>query len=303
MLTQIKNAFLSLLVVLTPLLPFMYLTGVVIMADTFLGAKVAKKNGNFKSRSFAAVLYKMLAYNILLIITYQIDIWLVGDVVSIWSSIELSFTKAIVAIMLINEVISIDEKLLNLNGKGLRYYFKRALNVVKAANDERKNFFNGNNLILIGVLLTGLYSCKSAEHHYKKFVQKGGEVKTITIRDSIPYAIKGEKGKDSLIYITVEKDCPSVEFPKSKTEIKQQGKTDRTEIKEKGKTDRTEIKTSGKVEETEIKQKGKTDRTESDNDRKKAKKKPIVIWLLFAYCLGVFSPKIFKIVRKLIIKL
>lgn len=123
---------------LTPLYPFFILTGFAIAMDTYFGLKVSQKYKKVSSRKFSRVLYKLLMYNIIIISAYSVDIYLLGSFVGLFSSVELTATKAIVFGVLMVELISIDEKLLQLNGKGLRYYWQKVVSVIKKVNDERK---------------------------------------------------------------------------------------------------------------------------------------------------------------------
>lgn len=125
---------------LTPLYPFFVLTGLAITMDTYFGFRLSRKNKKVSSRKFARVLYKLLMYNIIIISAYSLDIYLLGSFVGLFSSVELTATKAVVFGVLMVELISIDEKLLLLNGKGLRFYWKKVLGIIKTVNNERKKF-------------------------------------------------------------------------------------------------------------------------------------------------------------------
>lgn len=124
---------------LMPLVPFFILTGISIAVDTWFGFRLARKTQTISSRKFSRILYKLFMYNLIIISGYALDMYVFGDFVKIFSSIELTFTKIIALCVLINELISIDEKLIFINGKGLRHYFKKILHVAKIANNERKN--------------------------------------------------------------------------------------------------------------------------------------------------------------------
>lgn len=125
---------------LTPLYPFFVLTGLAITMDTYFGFRLSRKNKKVSNRKFARVLYKLLMYNIIIISAYSLDIYLLGSFVGLFSSVELTATKAVVFGVLMVELISIDEKLLLLNGKGLRFYWKKVLGIIKTVNNERKKF-------------------------------------------------------------------------------------------------------------------------------------------------------------------
>lgn len=112
---------------LSPLIPFFFITGFFIFADTVYGVKVARKNKNWSSRKFSRFLYKLFAFNVVLISGYALDIHLLGEFAEIFTDIDLIVTKAIVTGLFVNELSSIDEKQRQLGGKGI---YKSAGNVV-----------------------------------------------------------------------------------------------------------------------------------------------------------------------------
>lgn len=118
--------------------------------------------------------------------------------------------------------------------------------------------------ILIFGLLIALVGCKNASYHLDQFHKKGGKITPEVIKDSIPYAVKGEDGKDSLIYVPfeVKVDCPEV--PKTNSQTRQEERTKRKELE----TALEIEKSKNKVLEKQLKEQGKTDRKESDNSRK-----------------------------------
>lgn len=124
---------------LTPLYPFFIMTGISIVADTYFGYKLARRKKQLDSRKFSRVLYKLLIYNIIVISGYSLDIYLLGDFVGMVSPVNLTVTKAIVFGVLVSELMSIDESLIALDGKGLRHYFKNVLKLIKILNKERKD--------------------------------------------------------------------------------------------------------------------------------------------------------------------
>lgn len=124
---------------LTPLFPFFVLVGIIIVWDTFLGVKLARKKDRFNSRTFARVLYKFLIYNVIIIIGYLLDKFVLSDFVGLFSPVSGTTTKAVVFAVVVAELISVDEKLRKSNGKGFKWYFGKIKDVIKALNDERKN--------------------------------------------------------------------------------------------------------------------------------------------------------------------
>ncbi len=104
---------------LSPLIPFFFLTGFFIFVDTIYGVKLARKNKDWSSRKFSRFLYKIFAFNVVLISGYALDIHLLGEFARVFTDIDLIVTKAIVTGLFINELSSIDEKQRQLGGKGI----------------------------------------------------------------------------------------------------------------------------------------------------------------------------------------
>lgn len=125
---------------LSPLYPFFIMAGIAIAFDTYFGIKCARKKKNLNSRKLSRVLYKLMMYNIIVISGYTLDIYLLGAFVNTFISVELTVTKAIVFGILMTELFSIDEKLILINGKGLRHYVREVFKVIKILNNERKEF-------------------------------------------------------------------------------------------------------------------------------------------------------------------
>ena len=107
------------LVYITPVIPFFFITGAFIVWDTHYGVKLAKKKGIFTSRRFSRVLYKLLVYNIVVVSCFAVEKHILTDFVKHLTTIDLALTKVGVLVVLINELFSIDEKLIGLTGEGL----------------------------------------------------------------------------------------------------------------------------------------------------------------------------------------
>lgn len=122
-------------------------------------------------------------------------------------------------------------------------------------------------LLFLAVLIAAflLNGCYGAAYHFQKFEQKGGKIEPVTIKDSIPYVLKGIDGKDSIVYKIVLKDCPEVTTPKTNTEIRQDARTERTEIKQQGKTDRNDSDNALKLELAQMKFELKIKQEENDS--------------------------------------
>jgi hypothetical protein len=72
---------------------------------------------------------------------------------------------------------------------------------------------------LIGlILMIGLNSC-SANYHLTKFINKGGKIDTITKVVTVEKTIK-VNGKDSIIFVQMPLNCPDVQIPPTRQEIR-----------------------------------------------------------------------------------
>ena len=116
------------------------------------------------------------------------------------------------------------------------------------------------NIFIIFLLVGCATNQEKAVKHFKKFEYYGGKVedKTDTLR--IETIVKGKDGKDSIVYKDVMIECPEVIFPKSKTEVRQEARTERAEIR----NERKENKVNKKAETKQVKSNNKTKVKESN---------------------------------------
>jgi hypothetical protein len=109
--TAIGYFLTSIIVFLTPVAPLMVVIALAILIDTFLG------------------LYKALFYELLIIILYPIDVYIMGG--SIYG-IEHLLTKAGVVLLVFIEALSVDENIRAINkNRGFEFYFNKLLTVIK----------------------------------------------------------------------------------------------------------------------------------------------------------------------------
>ena len=74
-------------------------------------------------------------------------------------------------------------------------------------------------LTLIGLItLIALTGC-SANYHFTKFLNKGGKIDTISKVVTVEKTIK-VNGKDSIIFVEVPLNCPDVQIPLTRQEIR-----------------------------------------------------------------------------------
>jgi hypothetical protein len=94
------------------------------------------------------------------------------------------------------------------------------------------------NYLKISVLLLGalwivgmlyfLYGC-SANYHFTKFLNKGGKIDTTERVVTVEKTIK-VNGKDSIIFVEMPLNCPEVQIPPTRTEIRYKYKLKRDSI-------------------------------------------------------------------------
>jgi hypothetical protein len=78
-------------------------------------------------------------------------------------------------------------------------------------------------IIILGLLwlcltFTILYGC-SANYHFTKFLNKGGKIDTTERVVTVEKTIK-VNGKDSIIFVQMPLNCPEVQIPPTRTEIR-----------------------------------------------------------------------------------
>jgi hypothetical protein len=82
-------------------------------------------------------------------------------------------------------------------------------------------------LYIVGMLYF-LYGC-SANYHFTKFLNKGGKIDTISKVVTVEKTIK-VNGKDSIIFVEMPLNCPEVQIPPTRTEIRYKYKLKRDSI-------------------------------------------------------------------------
>jgi hypothetical protein len=85
-------------------------------------------------------------------------------------------------------------------------------------------------MFLLSIYLFFLISC-SAKFHQRKFIQKGGKIICDTTIVTVNTIVKGKDGKDSIIYREVSVNCPELQAPLTRYEIRYQYKTIRDTLK------------------------------------------------------------------------
>jgi hypothetical protein len=139
-------------------------------------------------------------------------------------------------------------------------------------------------LYIVGMLYF-LYGC-SANYHFTKFLNKGGKIDTTERIVTVEKTIK-VNGKDSIIFVQMPLNCPEVQIPPT-----------RQEIRYKYRIKRDSIETVRYV----TKWKTKLVKIEKKAEVKKAKKLNWLIWLMFGIGISLLiNLFIFKPLSKLLV--
>jgi hypothetical protein len=139
--------------------------------------------------------------------------------------------------------------------------------------------------LYIAGMLYFLYGC-SANYHFTKFLNKGGKIDTTERVVSVEKVIK-VNGKDSIIFVEMPLNCPEVQIPPT-----------RTEIRYKYRLKRDSIETVRYV----TKWKTKLVKIEKKAEVKKVKKLNWLIWLMFGIGISLLiNLFIFKPLSKLLV--
>ena len=136
--TYIAVAAASIIAVLSPVAPMIYIALFSIFLDTCFGVwRSVKKNGwvSFKSRKLSATLSKSLLYSLAIILTFFVEKFIAADLVSHFIAIDLVMTKIVAFFCVVVEIKSINESVESVTGKNmlqcLRQFITRAKNEAK----------------------------------------------------------------------------------------------------------------------------------------------------------------------------
>lgn len=104
----------------SPISAFILGIGFIVIADTTMGVLVAKKNNDFASKKFYRVFPKFITYSICVI---------TSRVVELLYFPQFPATQLISGLIVYNELISIDEKVKIITGKGFLKLLTEKLNI------------------------------------------------------------------------------------------------------------------------------------------------------------------------------
>lgn len=124
---------------LSPIKIFLVLVGIFIFIDTILGIWAAKKNGiKIESRKLSKFISKMFVYNMVVILAFLLDKYLLGEFFLLFLSIPLAITKLTTIGLVLNEAYSMDEKVRNVKGVGIWDIFSKLLGLAKFIKKQKE---------------------------------------------------------------------------------------------------------------------------------------------------------------------
>jgi hypothetical protein len=132
-------------------------------------------------------------------------------------------------------------------------------------------------LTLIGLITLIAFTGCSASYHFGKFLKKGGTIDTTERIISVEKVIK-VNGKDSIIFVEMPLNCPEVQIPLT-----------RQEIRYKYRIKRDSIETIRYVTKWKTKEVVKL---------AKAKERNPFNWFLIGLAIGIFTPILIRLIVK-----
>lgn len=122
---------------LTPIRPLLFIVGFMIFIDTLTGVIRSKKlNQPITSRKLSQIITKMLLYQGAIISLYFIDKLLLGEFISLFTSITLFLTKVGAITLVFIETKSINENITQATGVNVWDVFKQMLSRAKYIKDD-----------------------------------------------------------------------------------------------------------------------------------------------------------------------
>jgi hypothetical protein len=139
---KIKTYFSQLLILffafVAPIKALLFLCGMVIFVDLFLGVKKSIKQGKkITSKGLYETVRKMFIYQVTIISFYYIDVNLLGEFISIFIDMPLFLTKLVTVALVSVEVFSINENIVILWGVDIP---ERVMNVLSKFFSFKKKF-------------------------------------------------------------------------------------------------------------------------------------------------------------------
>ena len=135
----------SLLAVIAPVFPMVYIAILAILIDTGFGIWRSVKKGGWKaikSRRLSHVISKSVLYSGAILFTFLIEKYIAADLVAHFIAIDLVMTKIIAFFCVVVEIKSINESYESVTGKNI---LKSLREFITRAKEEVNDLTNQNN--------------------------------------------------------------------------------------------------------------------------------------------------------------
>ena len=137
---KIKILIASLLAIISPVKPMIYIAIFAILLDTMFGIwRSVKKSGwgSIKSRKLSHTISKSFLYTLAIMFVFLVEKYIAADLVAEFISIELIMTKVVALGCVFVEILSINENYEAVTGKNI---IKSLKNFVLRAKEEADKF-------------------------------------------------------------------------------------------------------------------------------------------------------------------
>lgn len=136
----LQSLIVTLFAFLLPVQGILIAVGAAIALDTCTGVyKSVKTAEPLISRRFADVILKMLVYEMVTLMIYTIDHFLLSEFFKLWFSTENFFTKACAMVLIFTEMVSIKE---NIEQAHKINILKQIRNTLKRTKDLKNDIFD-----------------------------------------------------------------------------------------------------------------------------------------------------------------
>lgn len=139
--TKLALMITSMLAVIAPVFPMIYIAILAILIDTGFGVWRSVKKGGWKaikSRRLSHVISKSLLYSGSILFTFLIEKYIAADLIAHFISIDLIMTKIIAFFCVIVEIKSINESYESVTGKNVLKSLRQFITRAKEEADKLK---------------------------------------------------------------------------------------------------------------------------------------------------------------------
>lgn len=134
----ISSLLLAIAIFIAPIKAIMVLVGLFIFLDTIFGVWASRKlNKPFLTKKLSRLGTKMFIYEVGVLLFYGIDVFIFKDFGSMFGiGVDYFLTKIVGMTFIGLEIFSIDEKIRNVKGHGLKHYVQKLITSAKFLKKE-----------------------------------------------------------------------------------------------------------------------------------------------------------------------